>query len=160
MEPESTFGACYVTLVKDFILNCSSKLIQATVIKSGRPYLLHVWFPRPSHKGLPSCFQSILYASARYSLDTLTFVEVYLLSLACLVVRPLFVISGSSMFPGVMRGYAQPYCCGSSLPHVRPFWNLYGNIGMMPFNTALVPATSFAVPMYMPAMYGGFPAFR
>lgn len=86
--------------------------------------------------------------------------EVYLLSLDCLVVRPLFVISGSSMFPGVMRGYAQPYCCGSSLPHVRPFWNLYGNIGMMPFNIALVPAASFAVPMYMPAMYGGFPAFR
>lgn len=57
------------TFVRVFILYFSPfKLIQAAVLKSGGPYVLHVWFTRPFCKGLPSCFQSTSYASERYSL--------------------------------------------------------------------------------------------
>ncbi|KAA8546216.1 hypothetical protein F0562_003045 [Nyssa sinensis] len=66
--------------------------------------------------------------------------------------------TGNSMFPGAMPGYASPYWNGTPLPPVRPFANIYGNLGMMPFNATMVPVTPFAVPSYMPSMYGGLPA--
>ena len=64
------------------------------------------------------------------------------------------------MFPGVMQGYARPFWNGTPLPHIRPYGNLYCNTGMMPFNATMVPAAPYAVPTYMPSMYGGFPGFR
>lgn len=66
---------------------------------------------------------------------------------------------GNSLFPGGIQSYVPPYWNGTSFPHVRPFGNLYGNAGMMPFNATMVPAAPFAVPSYMPSVYGGFPAF-
>jgi hypothetical protein len=64
------------------------------------------------------------------------------------------------MFPGVMQGYARPFWNGTPLSHIRPYGNLYCNAGMMPFNATMVPAAPYAVPTYMPSMYGGFPGFR
>ncbi|XP_050268101.1 E3 ubiquitin ligase PQT3-like isoform X1 [Quercus robur] len=66
---------------------------------------------------------------------------------------------GSAMFPGVIQGYVPPYWNGTSFPHIRPFGNIYGNAGMMPFNAAMVPAAPYAVPNYMPSVYGGFPSY-
>ncbi|XP_062159185.1 E3 ubiquitin ligase PQT3-like isoform X3 [Alnus glutinosa] len=66
---------------------------------------------------------------------------------------------GSAMFPGVMQGYARPFWNGTPLSHIRPYGNLYCNAGMMPFNATMVPAAPYAVPTYMPSMYGGFPGF-
>uniref|UniRef100_A0A5B7CCE2 Putative E3 ubiquitin-protein ligase RBBP6-like isoform X2 n=1 Tax=Davidia involucrata TaxID=16924 RepID=A0A5B7CCE2_DAVIN len=66
--------------------------------------------------------------------------------------------TGPSVFPGAMPGYASSYWNGTPLAPVRPFANIYGNLGMMPFNATMVPVTPFAVPSYMPSMYGGFPA--
>ncbi|XVE97753.1 hypothetical protein REPUB_Repub03eG0045900 [Reevesia pubescens] len=65
---------------------------------------------------------------------------------------------GSAMFPGAMPGYISPYWNGPPFPHVRPFVNPYGNSGMMPFNATVIPAAPFAVPTYMPYMFGGSPA--
>lgn len=66
---------------------------------------------------------------------------------------------GNAFFPGAMRGYAPPYWNGPSLPHVRPFANIYGNHGMMPFNATMGPTTPFAVPTYMPSVFGSLPAY-
>ncbi len=76
------------------------------------------------------------------------------------VILTLVCDSGNSLFPGGIQSYVPPYWNGTSFPHVRPFGNLYGNAGMMPFNATMVPAAPFAVPSYMPSVYGGFPAFR
>ncbi|XP_028089272.1 uncharacterized protein LOC114289696 [Camellia sinensis] len=65
--------------------------------------------------------------------------------------------TGNSMFPGAMSGYASPCWNSNPLPPIRPFTNMYGNSGMMPFNSGMVPSSPFAVPPYMPYMYGGLP---
>ncbi|CAL5434706.1 unnamed protein product [Camellia sinensis] len=65
--------------------------------------------------------------------------------------------TGNSMFPGAMSGYASPFWNSNPLPPIRPFTNMYGNSGMMPFNSGMVPSSPFAVPPYMPSMYGGLP---
>ncbi|CAL5439587.1 unnamed protein product [Camellia sinensis] len=58
--------------------------------------------------------------------------------------------TGNSMFPGAMSGYASPCWNSNPLPPIRPFTNMYGNSGMMPFNSGMVPSSPFAVPPYMP----------
>ncbi|KAL7187012.1 hypothetical protein ACSBR1_037142 [Camellia fascicularis] len=68
--------------------------------------------------------------------------------------------TGNSMFPGAMSGYASPFWNSNPLPPIRPFTNMYGNSGMMPFNSGMVPSSPFAVPPYMPSMYGGLPVPR
>ncbi|XP_031270543.1 E3 ubiquitin ligase PQT3-like isoform X2 [Pistacia vera] len=67
--------------------------------------------------------------------------------------------TGNGSFPHATHGYVSPYWNGPPLPHVRPFANIYGNPGMMPFNPTMVPAPPFAGPMYMPCMFGGPPAY-
>ncbi|XVF35274.1 hypothetical protein REPUB_Repub18cG0131500 [Reevesia pubescens] len=66
---------------------------------------------------------------------------------------------GNTMFPGAMPGYVSPYWNGPPFPRIIPFANPYGNSGMMPFNTTVIPAAPFPVPTYMPSMFGGSPAF-
>lgn len=66
---------------------------------------------------------------------------------------------GNAMFPGVMQGYARPFWNGTPLSHIRPYGNLYCNAGMVPFNATMVPPAPYAVPTYMPSMYGGFSGF-
>lgn len=44
-------------------------LSRPVFMKSGGSYLLHVWFSRPFHKRMSSCFQSSAYASCRYRMD-------------------------------------------------------------------------------------------
>lgn len=62
------------------------------------------------------------------------------------------------MFPGSLPG-SMPYWNGSPVPYVRPFGNLYGNGGMIPFNASIVPSAPFAVPTYMPSVYHPMPTF-
>ena len=52
-----------------------------------------------------------------------------------------------------------PFWNGAPLPHGRPFVNLYGNCGMLPFNATMAPTTPFAIPTYMTPMYGPIPLF-
>ncbi|KAK3041744.1 hypothetical protein RJ639_000668 [Escallonia herrerae] len=70
--------------------------------------------------------------------------------------------AGNPMFPGGMpgyaSGYASPYWNSSIYPPMRPYGNMYGNPGMMPFNASMVPATPFPVTPYIPSMYGGLPS--
>ncbi|PSS17571.1 E3 ubiquitin-protein like [Actinidia chinensis var. chinensis] len=63
--------------------------------------------------------------------------------------------TGNAMFPGAMPGHASPFWNGTQLLSMRS--HMYGNSGMMPFNSAMVPASRFAIPPYMPSMYGGLP---
>ncbi|XP_042498642.1 E3 ubiquitin ligase PQT3-like isoform X2 [Macadamia integrifolia] len=64
--------------------------------------------------------------------------------------------TGDAGFPGGMSTYGPSYWQGSSLsPHIRPFANIYGNAGMMPFDPTMVPVTPFAISSYMPSMYSG-----
>ncbi|XP_043721756.1 E3 ubiquitin ligase PQT3-like isoform X2 [Telopea speciosissima] len=64
--------------------------------------------------------------------------------------------TGDAVFPGGMSTYGPSYWQGSSLsPHIRPFTNIYGNAGLMPFDPAMVPVTPFAMSSYMPSMYSG-----
>ncbi|XP_077230007.1 uncharacterized protein LOC143863227 [Tasmannia lanceolata] len=63
--------------------------------------------------------------------------------------------TGDSVFPGGISTYGPSYWQGASLPHVRPFTNIYGAPGMMPFDPSMVPVSPFAVPPYMPPMYAG-----
>ncbi|XP_058108561.1 uncharacterized protein LOC131251692 [Magnolia sinica] len=65
--------------------------------------------------------------------------------------------TGDGVFQGGISAYGPQYWQGPSLPHVRPFANLYGAPGMMPFDPTMVPVTPFAVPPYMPSMYAGMP---
>ncbi|XXG81707.1 hypothetical protein AAC387_Pa09g2281 [Persea americana] len=65
--------------------------------------------------------------------------------------------TAETVFPGGNLAYGPAYWQGASLPHVRPFGNLYGAPGMMPFDPTMVPVTPFAVPPYMPSMYAGMP---
>lgn len=67
--------------------------------------------------------------------------------------------TGNAMFPRAMPGYV-PYWNGTPMPHMRPFPNLYGNPGMMPFNATMAPGLSFAVPPYVASMYSGSPVFN
>ncbi|KAH9805096.1 hypothetical protein KPL71_002316 [Citrus sinensis] len=60
---------------------------------------------------------------------------------------------------GALCGHAPPFWNGPSLAHGRPIANIYGNHGMMPFNATMAPTTQFAVPAYMPSMFGGIPAY-
>ncbi|KAK2989449.1 hypothetical protein RJ640_018767 [Escallonia rubra] len=70
--------------------------------------------------------------------------------------------AGNPMFPGGMpgyaSGYASPYWNSAIYPPMRPYGNMYGNPGMMPFNASMVPATPFPVTPYIPSMYGGLPS--
>lgn len=63
------------------------------------------------------------------------------------------------MFPGAMPGYGSPYWNAPPFPHIRPFANPYGISGMMPYNATVIPNAHFPVPIYMPSMVGGSPAF-
>ncbi|KAL6970663.1 RING-type E3 ubiquitin transferase [Sarracenia purpurea var. burkii] len=63
--------------------------------------------------------------------------------------------TGNAMFPRAMPGYASPFWNSNPLPPTRT--NIYSNSGMMPFNSAMVPPPCFAVPPYMPSLYGGLP---
>ncbi|XP_022731444.1 E3 ubiquitin ligase PARAQUAT TOLERANCE 3-like isoform X2 [Durio zibethinus] len=68
---------------------------------------------------------------------------------------------GNAMFPGAMPGFVSvaPYWNGPPFPHIMPFVNPYGNSGMMPFNSTVIPAAPFPVPTYMPTMFSASPAF-
>ncbi|XP_015884535.1 E3 ubiquitin ligase PARAQUAT TOLERANCE 3 isoform X2 [Ziziphus jujuba] len=66
--------------------------------------------------------------------------------------------AGNAIFPGAMPGY-MPYWNRPPMPHFRPFCNLYGDPGMMPFNATMVPASPFPVPNYHSSMYGPIQAF-
>ncbi|XP_062099547.1 E3 ubiquitin ligase PQT3-like isoform X2 [Humulus lupulus] len=76
---------------------------------------------------------------------------------AMISARPMLQ-TGNAMFPGAMPS-SMPYWNGSSVPYVRPYGNLYGNGGMVPFNGRFFPSTPFAVPTYMSSMYHPMPAF-
>ncbi|XP_010261934.1 PREDICTED: E3 ubiquitin-protein ligase RBBP6-like isoform X2 [Nelumbo nucifera] len=65
--------------------------------------------------------------------------------------------TGDAVFPGGMPAYGPSYWHGSPLTHVRPYANIYGAPGMMPFDPTMVPVTPFAVPSYMPSLYAGLP---
>ncbi|KAL5850666.1 hypothetical protein ACOSQ3_008717 [Xanthoceras sorbifolium] len=77
---------------------------------------------------------------------------------AALNSNPMFH-TGNAMFPGAMHGKVSPYWNGPPLPHMRPSANIYGNPGMMPFNAAMVPAAPYAVPTYVPSMFGSLPTY-
>lgn len=64
------------------------------------------------------------------------------------------------MLPGGMAGYGPPYWNGGSFAPMRPFTNMYGHPGMMPFNPAMLPVSPYAVPPHISSMYGGPPAPR
>ncbi|XWS26462.1 hypothetical protein CRYUN_Cryun26dG0034600 [Craigia yunnanensis] len=66
---------------------------------------------------------------------------------------------GNAMFPGAILGYVSSCWNGHPFPHLRPFANPYGNSGMMPYNTTVIPTAPFPVPTYMPSMFGLSPAF-
>ncbi|KAJ4950290.1 hypothetical protein NE237_027122 [Protea cynaroides] len=63
--------------------------------------------------------------------------------------------TGDAVYPGSMPTYGQSYWQGSSLPHIRPFANIYGNAGLIPFDPTMVPVTPFSISSYMPSMYSG-----
>ncbi|XP_059662039.1 E3 ubiquitin ligase PQT3-like [Cornus florida] len=65
--------------------------------------------------------------------------------------------TGNTIFPGAMPGFASPYWNGTPFTPFRPFTNMYGNPGFMPYNATMVPVTPYAIPSYMPPMYGGMP---
>ncbi|KAM7510750.1 hypothetical protein LguiB_009625 [Lonicera macranthoides] len=62
------------------------------------------------------------------------------------------------MLPGGMAGYGPPYWNGGSFAPTRPFTNMYGHPGMMPFNPAMLPVSPYAIPPHISSMYGGPPA--
>lgn len=47
----------------------------------------------------------------------------------------------------------------TTLLHVNPYVDQFVNFGMMPLNTAVIPAAPSSVPMYMSTIYGGLPAY-
>ncbi|GER51652.1 RING/U-box superfamily protein [Striga asiatica] len=60
---------------------------------------------------------------------------------------------GNGAYHGGMPGYVQPpYWNSSSMPPFSPYANMYGNPGMMHFNTSMVPVSPFAAPPYFPSM--------
>ncbi|OVA08364.1 zinc finger protein [Macleaya cordata] len=65
--------------------------------------------------------------------------------------------TGEAVFPGGMPTYGAPYWPGTSLPHMRPYANVYATPGMMPFDPNMVAVNPFTVPSYMPPMYAGMP---
>ncbi|KAL5559524.1 hypothetical protein UlMin_035735 [Ulmus minor] len=74
---------------------------------------------------------------------------------AALSARPMPQI-GNGLF--TMPG-CTPFWNGAPLPHVRPFGNIYGNCGMLPFNATMAPTAPFVVPTYMTPMYCPIPSF-
>lgn len=70
--------------------------------------------------------------------------------------HPMFQ-TGKAMFQGGMPGYASSFWNDAAFPPIRPYMNVYRNPAMMPFNANMVPITPYAVPQYVPSMYGGFP---
>ncbi|XP_024022695.1 E3 ubiquitin ligase PQT3-like isoform X2 [Morus notabilis] len=60
--------------------------------------------------------------------------------------------TGNAIFPRSMSGF-MPFWGAPPMPHVRPYGSLYGNCGMIPFNTGIPPAAPFPVPSYMSSMY-------
>ncbi|KAF6140535.1 hypothetical protein GIB67_035562 [Kingdonia uniflora] len=63
--------------------------------------------------------------------------------------------SGDPVFPGGMSAYAPPYWHGASLPHMRPYSNMYATPGIMPYDPTMVPVTPPFGVSYMPSMYAG-----
>lgn len=69
--------------------------------------------------------------------------------------HPMFP-SGDSIFGGPVGGFPSPYWNGPMFPNIRPFTSMYTNSGpMMPFGAGMLPVRPFAVPPYMPSVYGG-----
>ncbi|KAF8040621.1 hypothetical protein BT93_B2749 [Corymbia citriodora subsp. variegata] len=67
--------------------------------------------------------------------------------------RPMPPQRGNAFFPDSISPF------GNATPHVGPFADQFVNFGMMPLNTAVVPAAPLSVPMYMSTIYGGLPAY-
>lgn len=132
-------------------------LSRPVFMKSGGSYLLHVWFSRPFHKRMSSCFQSSAYASCRYRMDGC--INDFITTINFFCDAYLFVAPGNAIFPGAMPGYVPPYWDGAPLPHAPPFRNLYSNHGMTAFDTMLIPRAPFSVPPFMPSMYRSIPGF-
>ncbi|XP_073103395.1 uncharacterized protein [Elaeis guineensis] len=62
---------------------------------------------------------------------------------------------GDAAFPGGMSAYGHPFWHGASLPHFRPFANIYGAPGVMPFDPTVIQVSPFGMPSYMPSLYAG-----
>ncbi|XP_019197040.1 PREDICTED: E3 ubiquitin-protein ligase RBBP6-like isoform X1 [Ipomoea nil] len=67
------------------------------------------------------------------------------------------VHTGNYMLMGGMPGYPPPYWNSSLYSPMRPFTNMYGNPGMMPFGASMVPTATFCASPYMPTMHSGIP---
>lgn len=64
------------------------------------------------------------------------------------------------MVQGGIPGYAPSYWNGAAYPPIGPIPNIYSNPAMMTFNASLVPISPYAVPPYVPSLYGGLPTPR
>ncbi|KAI3411588.1 uncharacterized protein J3R85_017764, partial [Psidium guajava] len=62
---------------------------------------------------------------------------------------------GNAFFPDSIS----PFGNATPLLHARPFVDQGVNFGMMPLNTAVIPAAPLSVPMYMPTIFGGLPTY-
>ncbi|XP_072990347.1 uncharacterized protein [Typha latifolia] len=63
--------------------------------------------------------------------------------------------SGDVAFPGGISAYGPPYWHGSTFSHIRPYADMFGTPGLVPFDPRIVPVTPFAVPSYGPSLYPG-----
>lgn len=70
------------------------------------------------------------------------------------------VQTGNCMPRGPMLNYSSPHWNGAMLPPFSPYGNMYGTPGMMPYNLSMVPGPPFAMPTYVPPLYGGLPTPR
>ncbi|XP_017699851.2 E3 ubiquitin ligase PQT3-like isoform X2 [Phoenix dactylifera] len=62
---------------------------------------------------------------------------------------------GDAAFPGGISAYGHPFWHGASLPHFRPYANIYGAPGVMPFDPTVLQVSPFGMPSYMPSLYAG-----
>lgn len=53
--------------------------------------------------------------------------------------------------------YGQAYWHGNTFPQARPYGNMYGNHGMMPFDPTMPPMSPFGISPFMSCMYNGMP---
>lgn len=65
--------------------------------------------------------------------------------------------TGDAAFSGVMPTYGQSYWHGASVPHMRPYANIYGAPGMMQYDPAMVPLNPFGISSYMQSLYTSMP---
>lgn len=67
--------------------------------------------------------------------------------------------AGGPMYPGNIPAYGpNAYWHGTSVPHVRPFPNMYGPTPPpFPFESPMMPVAPYAIPPYMPSIYSGVP---